>query len=1231
MVIRSNVYATNAYRNLNKKQIGLGKALEKLSSGYRINRSADDASGLCVSEKMRAMIRGYSQAVRNSQDAVSLIETAEGALQEVHSILDRMGKLAEESANGIYDDAVDRSALQLEFQQLQDEIDFISEHTDFNGMMLFDGAGGINLEELGTIRNTNSTSNSYIAVSGLERLLSENSGEINNIIYTKTVYDFQTTQTNTGTANSFNAAYQYIADTLQTSIVPQVVKSITDTYTAFNYLSGSSIGIGLNLYSDPGSSTLASVYLGTSYTTDASGNLTGSFLEYSLKVNVASVDLGTSAGRSALEQTIAHEMIHAFMDEATTAGMTGITPSGKKPSEKFPKWFIEGMAQTASGPGNWTRGITMGLTDTSSASEISAALNAYPLTSNSDSSHYGTGYLACMYLGYLESGGSVDMDNSTEAATQIAMGVSSILSKIISGQSLDSAISEATGGMYSTAASFASGFANDANAISFVQKLLKYTSNEPYNDGNVGGGLIGGDLADSDPVPDSNISGLNLFALDTTNTAIKNQYPPEITILSGGTTSASGVPPISSVTPPPVVYPSGLFTVVGGTEGIDWEFDTATGTLNILTGTAMEISGGTLTDASGTYYGNIVIADGTSANITLSGVDIDASKRTGNDAGILIGKNGTSTINIKGDNTILGGGKSAGIQLSDNDASDGSSTVIINSESGSNLTVKGGTYGAGIGAAKWTNASASNIEIRGSGVIDSVGGEGAAGIGGADMSRFGNISIDGSDITIKSVAGKHGAGIGGGWTANVGDITILGKANIEASGITHGTGIGGGCQGNVGTITIGTAGSTADDDIVITAKGGDDGAAIGSSWNGKAGAINLNGGTINANAGQNGAGIGSGLTGSSGVITVNGGIITANGSTDASGIGGGKGGVISGIVINGGEITAKGGWTHDGGNIGGFIDKSGTTKTGVIITDPNGLSIKAGSGEGKYITTGTKDAGGNDLYAFDVSYLDELLGNGEITLSDNGADPLSLSYPIDVNVVGKDGTAYSWADLKHSSEMSGYIWMKAQDIKLTFTDADGTTGTVDLTFFEDYGMWRINQEDLPPVPPEEPEYHTPINPPVNPPVDSPEVPPIVPPDSQNEANIWIMQTGPRSKDTFYMDIGIMNTKILGIDVDTINVSTQLEANKAIDIIGIAKGKVSSQRAKLGAYQNRLEHKIDNLNVSLENTQSAESLIRDTNIAECIMQSAKEQILSNAAQSMLAQANNIPKGVLSLLS
>lgn len=1228
MVVQSNIFAMNTYRNYNKRKTGLDKALDKLSSCYRINSSADDASGLCVSEKMRALIRGYTQAVRNSQDAVSLIQTAEGALQEVHSILDRMENLAAESANGIYDNDIDRSAIQLEFEQLQDEIDYISEHTDFNGMMLFDGTGGISLKDLGAIQNSYSSSNQCITVSELEQLLSEDSDEINNIIYTETVFDFETTQTNVGTDNSFSTDYQNIANTLQTSIVPQVVKSITETYTAFNYLSGSSIGIGLNLYSEPSSSTLAAVSLGTSYTTDAEGNCTGSFLVYSLKVNVASVDLNTDAGRSALEQTIAHEMIHAFMDEATTAGMTGITPSGEKPSEKFPKWFIEGMAQTASGPGNWTRGVSMGLTDTSSTAEISAALNANSLTSNSDSSHYGTGYLACMYLGYLASGGSVDMDNSTESATEIAKGVSSILSKIISGNSLDSVIGETTGGTYSSAASFASGFADDANALSFVQKLLKYTSNEPKNDGNVGGGLIGGDLADSDPVPDSNISGLNLFALNTTNTDIKNIYPSEITILSGGTTSASGVSPTPSVTPP-VVYPDGVFTVNGGTEGVDWEFDTATGTLNILSGTAMEISGGTLTDASGTYYGNIVIADGTNANITLSGIDIDASKKSGNIAGILIGKNGTSTINIKGDNTIIGGGNYAGIQLSDNDASDGNSTVIINSESGSTLTVKGGANGAGIGAAKSANASASNIEIKGSGIIDSAGGSGAAGIGGADMSRFGNIKIDGSGITIKSVAGVHGAGIGGGWVANVGDITILGQANIEASGITHGTGIGGGCQGSVGTITIGTAGSTADDDIVIAAKGGDDGAAIGSSWNGNVVAINLNGGTITADAGQNGAGIGSGKGGSSGIITINGGIISANGSTDASGIGGGKAGSISGIVINGGEITAKGGWTNDGGNIGGFTDKSGTSKTNVTISDPNDLSIKAGSGEGKYITTGTKDALGNVLYAFDVSYLDDLLGNGEIALSDNGADPLSLSYPIDLNVVTQDGTAYSWADLKHSSEMSGYIWMKAQDIKLTFTDADGTTGTVDLTFYEDYGMWRIKKEDLPPVPPEEPTYHNPVDPPVDPPVVPPEVIPSVP--DQKEPNIWFMQTGPRSKDKFFMDIDMMNTKILEVSRDIINVSTQYEANKAIDIVGSAKGKVSLQRAALGAYQNRLEHKINNLNVSLENTQSAESHIRDTNIAEYMMKFTKEQLLSNVAQSMLAQANNIPQGVLSLLS
>lgn len=132
----------NAYRNLSKNNSALNKNLEKLSSGYRVNRSADDAAGLAISEKMRSLIRGIESAYKNCQDATSLVQTAEGALQEVHDMLQRMNGLALQSANGTYSDAKDRDALQQEFQQLQDEIDRIGASTAFNGMKLFDGSGG---------------------------------------------------------------------------------------------------------------------------------------------------------------------------------------------------------------------------------------------------------------------------------------------------------------------------------------------------------------------------------------------------------------------------------------------------------------------------------------------------------------------------------------------------------------------------------------------------------------------------------------------------------------------------------------------------------------------------------------------------------------------------------------------------------------------------------------------------------------------------------------------------------------------------------------------------------------------------------------------------------------------------------------------------------------------------------------------------------------------------------
>ena len=140
MRIQHNIMAMNSYRNYTNNTSALSKNLEKLSSGYKINRAGDDAAGLAISEKMRAQITGLNKAQDNAQDGISLVQTAEGALTEVHDMLNRMYELAIQSANGTYDDAVDRDNLQAEFAALTDEIDRIADSANFNGIELLDGS-----------------------------------------------------------------------------------------------------------------------------------------------------------------------------------------------------------------------------------------------------------------------------------------------------------------------------------------------------------------------------------------------------------------------------------------------------------------------------------------------------------------------------------------------------------------------------------------------------------------------------------------------------------------------------------------------------------------------------------------------------------------------------------------------------------------------------------------------------------------------------------------------------------------------------------------------------------------------------------------------------------------------------------------------------------------------------------------------------------------------------------
>jgi flagellin len=143
MRINQNVMAFNASRNLSSTNVSLGKSLEKLSSGFRINRAADDAAGLVVSQGLRAQVSGLRQATRNAQDGISVVQTAEGALNEVHTMLNRMRDLAVQASNTGANDSAARSAAQAEITALATEINRISSSTKFGGVSLLDGSYGV--------------------------------------------------------------------------------------------------------------------------------------------------------------------------------------------------------------------------------------------------------------------------------------------------------------------------------------------------------------------------------------------------------------------------------------------------------------------------------------------------------------------------------------------------------------------------------------------------------------------------------------------------------------------------------------------------------------------------------------------------------------------------------------------------------------------------------------------------------------------------------------------------------------------------------------------------------------------------------------------------------------------------------------------------------------------------------------------------------------------------------
>ena len=320
MRIQHNLSAINSQRIISSTQGTMSKNLEKLSSGYRINRAGDDAAGLAVSEKMRAQITNLNQAKRNTQDGVSLVQTVEGALTEVHSMLNRMKGMAVQASNSTYTDE-QRAMMNEEIDALKEEIGRIGTSTNFSGVPLF----------------TNGETKRGVTLTSVYGYTLD----LNNKTI-KTNYQGRIGQA------AQSSGYDALADKIATEYIPNAVTQILDAFPALKDNIGTDkIDMELRIeYIDGGYGTLAYA--------QASFGPTGR--PFNMKITVDTADFSDeslkdgSPAQEALKSTIAHELMHSVMQYTLPDGMFG-----RGGTDKFPEWFVEGTAQLAGGgfPTGW--------------------------------------------------------------------------------------------------------------------------------------------------------------------------------------------------------------------------------------------------------------------------------------------------------------------------------------------------------------------------------------------------------------------------------------------------------------------------------------------------------------------------------------------------------------------------------------------------------------------------------------------------------------------------------------------------------------------------------------------------------------------------------------------------------------------------------------------------------------------------------------------------------------
>ena len=488
MIIHANLQAMNNNRMLGLNQAKKAKSTEKLSSGYRINRSADDSSGLSISEKMRRQIRGLTQAVSNAQEGISFCQIADGALHEVNDMLSRSKELVIQAANGTNTDE-DRSYIQAELDELSREVDRVHTTTVFNEMSIFSPYGIIP-------QNREAQFDSGVSLSNGQEIRIQ-FGLVDSLGNVTSVQETAATGIDNSAYEQNSAIAQYVVDA-----AANAVGKVADSYPElFSGASSSTIKIGLNLgHIDGEGNTLA-------YAQMAIGsNSTSTIATYTMKIDtgdfsIENFEASTQAEKANLAAVVAHEMTHLVMYDTLTDGMlTGRTTS-------FPKWFTEGMAQTSSGDNGW---VSYSLNPSSGDATIKNYMGQL------DSMPYGAGYLATMYLGYAvakNGNSSANVDSAT-----IKGGLDTLMKDMVGGRkTLHQAIQDNT--QYSGLSDFQQAFrSGNDEALNFVKDLLAAR-------GTTGVGSLLGSLGDSEvTLFGSFSSGNGNYLLQKDNTAYSNAF-----------------------------------------------------------------------------------------------------------------------------------------------------------------------------------------------------------------------------------------------------------------------------------------------------------------------------------------------------------------------------------------------------------------------------------------------------------------------------------------------------------------------------------------------------------------------------------------------------------------------------------------------------------------------------------------------------------------------------------